>query len=75
MCVLCNSFAKFIIKKDKKDLIRLSALQSQTAVALHDKLKQIDSIVLIDIIRKYTINLMLPKNLRYYELSKMVCKL
>ena len=49
VCVLCNSFAKFIINKDKKDIIRFSALQSQTAVSFHDKLvQQIDSIVLID---------------------------
>ena len=49
VCVLCNSFAKFIINKDKKDLIRFSALQSQTAYAFHDKLKRdVDSIVLID---------------------------
>lgn len=49
VCVLCNSFAKFIINKDKKDIIRFSALQSQTAVAFHDKLvQQIDSIVLIE---------------------------
>jgi predicted DCC family thiol-disulfide oxidoreductase YuxK len=49
VCVLCNSFAKFIINKDKKDIIRFSALQSQTAVAFQDKLvQQIDSIVLID---------------------------
>lgn len=49
VCVLCNSFAKFIINKDKKDIIRFSALQSQTAVAFRDKLvQQIDSIVLID---------------------------
>jgi predicted DCC family thiol-disulfide oxidoreductase YuxK len=49
VCVLCNSFAKFIINKDKKDIIRFSALQSQTAVAFNDKLvQQIDSIVLIE---------------------------
>ena len=49
VCVLCNSFAKFIINKDKKDIIRFSALQSQTAVAFRDKLvQQIDSIVLIE---------------------------
>ena len=49
VCVLCNSFAKFIINKDKKDLIRFSALQSQTAFAFHDKLKRdVDSVVLID---------------------------
>ena len=48
VCVLCNSFAKFIINKDKKDIIRFSALQSQTAVTFHYKLvQQIDSIVLI----------------------------
>lgn len=49
VCVLCNSFAKFILNKDKKDVMRFSALQSQIAVSFNDKLKQdIDSIVLID---------------------------
>ena len=41
--------SKFIINKDKKDLIRFSALQSQTAFDFHDKLKRdVDSVVLID---------------------------
>lgn len=49
VCVLCNSFIKFILNKDKKDIIRFSALESQTAVNFHNKLiKDIDSVVLIE---------------------------
>jgi predicted DCC family thiol-disulfide oxidoreductase YuxK len=52
VCNLCNSSVTFIIKRDKKDIFRFAALQSEVGEALVKKhqidTSKTDSIILID---------------------------
>ena len=52
VCNLCNSSVNFVIKKDKKEVFRFAALQSEIGQKYISKFKidpsQTDSIVLID---------------------------
>ena len=52
VCNLCNSAIQFVIKRDKKNLYKFAALQSDAATALLKErgidTSKIDSIILID---------------------------
>ncbi|MCB0371996.1 MAG: DUF393 domain-containing protein [Muricauda sp.] len=52
VCNLCNSSVQFVIKRDKKDLFRYAALQSEVGKQLvgerHIDTRQVDSIILIE---------------------------
>ncbi len=52
VCNLCNSSVQFVIKRDKKDLFRYAALQSEVGQQLVQERRidttQVDSIVLIE---------------------------
>lgn len=52
VCNLCNSSVQFVIKRDKKDLFRYAALQSEVGQQLvaerHIDTRQVDSIILIE---------------------------
>lgn len=52
VCNLCNNAIQFIIKRDKKNLYKFAALQSDAATALLKErgidISKIDSIILID---------------------------
>lgn len=52
VCNFCNFLINFIIKRDKKDLFRFAALQSESGRKLLDKFdlnkKDFDTIILID---------------------------
>ena len=52
VCNLCNSSVQFVIKRDKKDIFRYAALQSETGQALvkqrHIDTSKVDSIILIE---------------------------
>lgn len=52
VCNLCNSSVQFVIKRDKKDLFRYAALQSEVGQQLvaerHIDTCQVDSIILIE---------------------------
>lgn len=57
VCNLCNSFIRFIIKRDKKDRFAFAPLQSEAAAALLPKEKDVQSlrtVVLIHRGRIYT---------------------
>lgn len=58
VCNLCNGAVTFIIKRDKNDLFRYAALQSEIGRELADKYgidtSKTDSIILIDDDRYYT---------------------
>ena len=58
VCNLCNASVNFVIKRDKKDVFRFAALQSELGKELASKFKiastELDSIVLIDIDKCYT---------------------
>lgn len=50
VCNLCNTMVNFIIERDKKDVFRFVALQSETGILILKKIglfeKKIDSIIL-----------------------------
>nr|WP_297788678.1 thiol-disulfide oxidoreductase DCC family protein [uncultured Allomuricauda sp.] len=52
VCNLCNSSVQFVIKRDKKDLFRYAALQSEVGQKLvnqrHIDTSKVDSIILIE---------------------------
>ncbi len=52
VCGLCNSAVQFVIRHDRRaKTLRFSALQSaygQAAIARHDALKNVDSVVLVE---------------------------
>ncbi|WP_298869330.1 thiol-disulfide oxidoreductase DCC family protein [uncultured Allomuricauda sp.] len=52
VCNLCNGVIQFIIKRDKKDLFRYAALQSETGIRLTQErgidTSKIDSFILIE---------------------------
>ena len=52
VCNLCNGAVTFVIKRDKKNIFKFAALQSEAGVALLSKFKidtsKIDSIILVD---------------------------
>jgi len=52
VCNLCNGAVKFVIKRDKRDLFRYAALQSETGQQLTKERKidtaTVDSIILIE---------------------------
>ncbi|NJB70018.1 putative DCC family thiol-disulfide oxidoreductase YuxK [Saonia flava] len=52
VCNLCNSSVQYIIKRDKKDIFRFAALQSETGKKLVEERKidtsKVDSIILIE---------------------------
>lgn len=52
VCNLCNSSVQFVIKRDKKDIFRYAALQSETGQELvkqrHIDTSKVDSIILIE---------------------------
>ncbi|WP_459640984.1 thiol-disulfide oxidoreductase DCC family protein, partial [Flavobacterium sp. CGRL2] len=52
VCNLCNSAVQFIIKKDKKDIFRFVALQSELGISICKHLgisfSKMDSIILYD---------------------------
>lgn len=52
VCNLCNSSVQFVIKRDKKDIFRYAALQSETGQELvkqrHIDTNKVDSIILIE---------------------------
>lgn len=52
VCNLCNNAVQFVIKRDKKDLYRYAALQSEVGRRLtserHIDTSQVDSIILIE---------------------------
>lgn len=52
VCNLCNNSVTFIIKRDKKDVFRYAALQSDVGKELTEKYQintsKVDSIILID---------------------------
>ena len=52
VCNLCNSSVQFVIKRDKKDIFRFSALQSSTGQKLAKErginTSEVDSIILIE---------------------------
>lgn len=58
VCNLCNSSVTFVIKRDKKDVFRFTALQEEPGRNLMSKFEidpaETDSIVLIDGERAYT---------------------
>lgn len=57
MCNLCNSSVNFVIKKDKNDVFRFAALQSEIGSQYINKFNidpsQTDSIILIDVDKHY----------------------
>lgn len=57
-CILCNKFARWIIKNDKQRRFRFLALQSSSANTLLDKYgfnkNNFDSVILIDEDKLYT---------------------
>jgi len=57
VCNLCNSAVTFIIKKDKKNMFKFAALQSEMGLQLISKFnidtKKVDSIILVDDERYY----------------------
>lgn len=59
VCNLCNSSVQLVIKRDKKDLFRFAALQSDFGTALAQELdidtSKVDSIILINEDKKYWI--------------------
>ncbi len=52
VCNLCNSSVQFVIKRDKKDVFRYAAIQSEVGEQLmaerHIDTSQVDSIILIE---------------------------
>jgi len=52
VCNLCNSSVQFVIKRDKKDVFRYAALQSEVGKQLvqerHIDTSKVDSIILIE---------------------------
>lgn len=52
VCNLCNSSVQFVIKRDKKDIFRFAALQSEMGQALVKErginTEEVDSIILIE---------------------------
>lgn len=55
VCNLCNSSVQFILKKDKRKVIKFASLQSETAAEyLRDKLPLPDSIVFLEKGKIYT---------------------
>ncbi|AWX46199.1 Alpha-N-acetylgalactosaminidase [Flagellimonas maritima] len=52
VCNLCNSSIQFVIKRDKKDIFRYAALQSQVGQKLIDEraidISKVDSIILVE---------------------------
>lgn len=57
VCNLCNSSVNFVIKKDKNDVFRFAALQSEIGSQYINKFNidpsQTDSIILIDVDKHY----------------------
>jgi len=57
VCNLCNASVNFVIKRDKNDVFRFAALQSDFAKELTSKFSinpdEIDSIILIDVDKCY----------------------
>jgi predicted DCC family thiol-disulfide oxidoreductase YuxK len=53
VCIFCNSFVKFIVKKDKKNLFKLCPLQSDLAknfaeeYAFSEDIKNLNSLILL----------------------------
>lgn len=52
VCNLCNGAINFVIKKDKRNVFKFAALQSETGIMLLSKYKidtsKVDSIILVD---------------------------
>ena len=51
VCVLCNTFAQFLIKNDKKNIFKFTSIESKSGKKIIDELtidvKKTDSIILI----------------------------
>lgn len=73
VCNFCSFWVNFVIKRDKKDIFRFAALQSEEAKALSDKFnfdsKTIDTFILIageKLCTKSTAALMVCKDLNSF---------
>jgi len=58
VCNFCNFWVNFVLKRDKKDLFRFAALQSEKAKELTSKFKfdtsKLDTFILIAVNKLYT---------------------